>query len=1188
LLYQANGQAIVASNTGTAVDTDGDGVTDDQDAFPNDVNESQDSDGDGVGDNADAFPNNASETLDTDGDGLGDNADAFPNNSNETTDTDGDGVGDNSDVFPNDPTRFEFSTITELPSFPRNSSTLIVESSSGADRIWNVNPDNNSVSVSSSDGDLLQQISVGETPWSLAKSTNTDQVYVTNKGAATISIINTQTLTVEQTINLPTNSQPHGIVFDTSGTHYYVVLEALAALEKRLVSNNNLAAALSLSGTPRHLSMAFDDSRIYVSNFVTPLLPGEDSTTVDVTSGLAEVFSVDVSTFSLTNTIGLTHDDRPLSESQGPGMPNYLSAPVVSFDNAYAYVPSKKDNIDAGTLRGKFGITFDSTVRANTSRINLITESEDSGFRVDHDNSSVATHAALTGDNRYLLVALETSRELVVYDTQNGFQLMRLPTGRAPQSVALSSDGSQAYVHNFMDRTISRFDLSEMLRTDLPATNVLPSIQVVTNEQLTAEVLLGKQHFYDAADDRLAFDNYLSCASCHKEGKHDGRVWDFGRFGEGLRNTTSLLGKGGLAQGLLHWSGNFDEVQDFEAQIRSLAGGTGLMNNTDFNSGTVNQPLGEIKTGLSADLDALAAYLESLNKSVLSPLRSNSGLSTEAQQGQQLFVDKGCTSCHNGTELTDSGSEIRHDIGTLTAASGQRLSGTLDGLDTPTLLGLWTSAPYLHDGSAATVDQAIISHSGLVVSASEAASITRYLHELPVNSLLDSDGDGVPDVNDAFPDDASETVDTDGDGVGDNADAFPGDASEIADTDGDGVGNNADAFPSDSSETIDTDNDGVGDNADAFPNDASEIADSDGDGVGNNTDAFPNDASEATDTDGDGVGNNTDAFPNDASETVDTDNDGVGNNADAFPNDSSETLDSDGDGVGDNADPTPFGEEQEVLVRAASEASLSGSFVLAGNGQYIEVPENVGDQYRFNINLSRADFSFTVKTAGSYRLVGDTLSPSGTSDSFFVSVNGQPSTPYLWDTTRSNSFVSGYVINRGSNSPVTVNLTEGEHTVSIYHREDGTQLSRLSLELVPVPAAGLTVEAETATLFGNMQVSGNGQFISVPNGLGNAYSFNTSSRAEFSYTVTTAGNYKIEANVRSPNGGSDSFFVRVNGSPSTPYIWDTTRTSSFVTDFVSNRGTGDVSVFLTAGTHTVIVYHREDGTELDRLSLVRQ
>ena len=45
-------------------------------------------------------------------------------------------------------------------------------------------------------------------------------------------------------------------------------------------------------------------------------------------------------------------------------------------------------------------------------------------------------------------------------------------------------------------------------------------------------------------------------------------MWDFSQFGEGVRNTTSLRGRGGIAQGPLHWTGNFDEVQDFENQIR--------------------------------------------------------------------------------------------------------------------------------------------------------------------------------------------------------------------------------------------------------------------------------------------------------------------------------------------------------------------------------------------------------------------------------------------------------------------------------------------------------------------------------------------------------------------------------------------------------------------------------------------
>ena len=69
----------------------------------------------------------------------------------------------------------------------------------------------------------------------------------------------------------------------------------------------------------------------------------------------------------------------------------------------------------------------------------------------------------------------------------------------------------------------------------------------------------------------------MSCASCHNDGGHDGRVWDLTGLGEGLRNTIALRGRGGMGQGFLHWSGNFDEVQDFEGQIRTLAGGTGLM-----------------------------------------------------------------------------------------------------------------------------------------------------------------------------------------------------------------------------------------------------------------------------------------------------------------------------------------------------------------------------------------------------------------------------------------------------------------------------------------------------------------------------------------------------------------------------------------------------------------------------------
>ncbi|MEC8023167.1 MAG: hypothetical protein VX223_04490, partial [Myxococcota bacterium] len=68
---------------------------------------------------------------------------------------------------------------------------------------------------------------------------------------------------------------------------------------------------------------------------------------------------------------------------------------------------------------------------------------------------------------------------------------------------------------------------------------------------------------------------------------------------------------------------------------------------------------------------------------------------------------------HAGVRFTDSswlapGVPLVHDVGTITAASGQRLGAALPGIDTPTLRGLWSSAPYLHDGSAHSLEDVLV------------------------------------------------------------------------------------------------------------------------------------------------------------------------------------------------------------------------------------------------------------------------------------------------------------------------------------------------------------------------------------------------------------------------------------------------------------------------------------------------
>ena len=138
----------------------------------------------------------------------------------------------------------------------------------------------------------------------------------------------------------------------------------------------------------------------------------------------------------------------------------------------------------------------------------------------------------------------------------------------------------------------------------------------------------------------MAFEGYLSCGACHFEGDDDGRVYDFSTRGEGLRNTPALLGRKGSGHGRLNWSGTLDEVQDFEHQIRELFDGTGFLADDLFHVGTRDQPLGDPKAGLSADLDALAAYVTSLDHVNPSPYRNPDGsLTADGVAGKAVFAE---------------------------------------------------------------------------------------------------------------------------------------------------------------------------------------------------------------------------------------------------------------------------------------------------------------------------------------------------------------------------------------------------------------------------------------------------------------------------------------------------------------------------------------------------------------------
>ena len=635
--------------------------------------------------------------------------------------------------------------VPPTPTPPTHSTSILYDAN--LNRVWNVNPDNNTVTASDADtlGKILE-VPVGRDPTTLALD-RLGRIWVTNRDDATITMLDATSGQVIRTIPLPRASQPYGIVAPPTGDYLFLTLEALG-LVGRLNLSTGVISAVAAVPTPRGIALTHDGLRVFVTRFVSPRNHGE-------------VAELSISPFNVVRTFTLVADPGPDTDSSGRGVPNYLQSVTITPCGQQVWVTAKKDNTGRGTFLDSQPLTFESTVRNMVAMIDLQAGAEIPTTRRDLNNSSLASSVTFTADGDFAFITTLASNLVQVLDAVSGEPVGAIEdVGIAPRGSVLNADNSRLFVHNFLSREVAVFDVSNVGND-----GVLPkigAISTVANEKLSPDVLFGKQIFYNAADTRMARDKYLSCATCHLDGGSDHRVWDFTDRGEGLRNTPTLRGRGGMRHGPVHWSANFDEIQDFEHDIRGAFGGTGFMDDADFNQGTRNTPLGDPKAGVSPELDALAAYLRSLNRIPPSPFRDGAGnLTFSAQAGKKLFESSTlrCTECHRGSRLTDSDLHaspfILHDIGSVRESSGGRLGGELTGIDTPTLAGLWATAPYLHDGSADTVYAALTAPAGVNthgrvsgLDSAERAQLSAYLLQIEQTPAPDLDRDEDVDQED--------------------------------------------------------------------------------------------------------------------------------------------------------------------------------------------------------------------------------------------------------------------------------------------------------------------------------------------------------------------------------------------------------------------------------------------------------
>jgi YVTN family beta-propeller protein len=618
-----------------------------------------------------------------------------------------------------------------VPAKRPNASTTIVYDAA-RNRIYNVNQDNDSISaIDPMTLTKTGELTVYRNPEALALAPN-GKLWVLHKDDYAIAIVNPDTLQVERGFRLPYASQPIGLVMSPTGDAAYVTLMALGKLLKLNPETGEVLSEVAVGPTPRGVSVSGDGNRIFVTRFISPVTGGE-------------VVELAAPALTVTNRFVLTPDTTTTDTDQkGRGLPNYLFSVGLSPDGRQAWVSGKKDNIFRGIVRDGLLLTQDNTVRPMLSILDLSQTTEAQANRIDLDDRNLPTYTEFSPLGDYAFVTLTASNLVEVRDAYTKeFVTALTGAGLAPRGTVLGPM-ERLFVQGSMERTIVVYDVSTVLDSSDRRSVKISSIPVVATEKLAPEILLGKQIFSNSADARMTKEGYMTCTSCHFDGVDDGQVWDLTNRGEGLRNTISLRGRRGAGQGKMTWSGAFDEVQDIEAEIRGLFMGRGFIADETLAQGTHAQALGDPKKGLSKELDAVASYLATLDRPNPSPFRNSDGtLTADGAAGKELFGKLGCDFCHSGADSTDSAGGRLHDVGTLKPGSGTRGGGPLLGLDTPSLLGVWETPPYLHDGSAATLRDVLTTANptdqhGFVSSLSE-----QQLNQL-VSYLQQLDGDHVP------------------------------------------------------------------------------------------------------------------------------------------------------------------------------------------------------------------------------------------------------------------------------------------------------------------------------------------------------------------------------------------------------------------------------------------------------------
>jgi cytochrome c peroxidase len=330
---------------------------------------------------------------------------------------------------------------------------------------------------------------------------------------------------------------------------------------------------------------------------------------------------------------------------------------------------------------------------------------------------------AFSSDGKLAFVADTDSEDVLIVDADQRVeaQIVRPLSGHLPEGVVWA--GGKIYVQERNTEDVAAFVVARDASGAVVVTPDGPAFATLSADPMPAPLRLGQKLFYSANSDDVPVtsNHWVACASCHLEGRSDAVTWF---FAQGPRDTPSNAG-GLLDTGFLFRTADRTQVQDYWRTINVEQGGH----------------FGDSDPSQRALLDALAGFVNHAIPTPVPPSTDATGavsgqaLADLRAQGAAVFTRMGCDSCHTGPAFTDSGAGnpmldlggptvatqtaggvLLHDVGTCVTdgANPDVAHEDIDGnardacaFDTPQLRGLADAAPYLHDGSAATLDDVV-------------------------------------------------------------------------------------------------------------------------------------------------------------------------------------------------------------------------------------------------------------------------------------------------------------------------------------------------------------------------------------------------------------------------------------------------------------------------------------------------